>query len=663
MHLPLPLNAVPTAQIAIPLPDLTRSGPLSDADLSAEPIAITIPEDFEAALASLGVPDLTTVPTAPEEQPPIPEVEPNADADVEADAETRIEAALDLPDQDSETPIPFRKEAAIPVANEEREKLPSEFRNRLSQPEKPDMPVLQHPEPQRPRQPEKPEIATQRISAKPATSILSSPDPRPAATFAPVAEVVIAPVAKAAKPDMPDRPMVQETPPASKSAFLAPAVAAAPKPLQKAEKTLPVPFMVSSAPSAEAPDQPAPLPAKALVRQTPAPAVLPVKPAPVPPAKVPVAHAARPTVPMPGVAANPSPANITPAVPHQPRPAMAVEALRQVVLPVPTQQPAEVQALPQKAASLKQSALPAQSDVQPSAPTPVREPAPANIPEPARLARPEQPAPHRPAAPLPHLPHVPAAKPQPQRSARALERTVEMPAPAQVETRAALPFPQKPLAPPVEPLTERQHFIENPGARNFAPQETPKPPAATPAQMPPQQMPTAALSFTPATTPEADGPVSATQSDQHFMRLDPVQSTAPAAPAVSRADLPAPALRQILDVTQQMPAKPVEISLSPEELGRVRLSVSTADTAVQLIVLAERPETLDLMRRHIALLGQQFQAMGFQDVSFSFSAWAGAQDRKAGSEVPQPHQEDPVEEAPQNTATTKATGTGLDLRL
>ena len=38
-----------------------------------------------------------------------------------------------------------------------------------------------------------------------------------------------------------------------------------------------------------------------------------------------------------------------------------------------------------------------------------------------------------------------------------------------------------------------------------------------------------------------------------------------------------------------------------------------------MALLAERPETLDLMRRHIDQLIQEFHALGFGDVRFSFS--------------------------------------------
>lgn len=62
-----------------------------------------------------------------------------------------------------------------------------------------------------------------------------------------------------------------------------------------------------------------------------------------------------------------------------------------------------------------------------------------------------------------------------------------------------------------------------------------------------------------------------------------------------------------------------DIRLSPQELGRVRLSLVTHDSAIAVAIFAERPETAELMRRHIDILAQEFRAMGFDDVTFSFA--------------------------------------------
>lgn len=62
----------------------------------------------------------------------------------------------------------------------------------------------------------------------------------------------------------------------------------------------------------------------------------------------------------------------------------------------------------------------------------------------------------------------------------------------------------------------------------------------------------------------------------------------------------------------------VDLRLNPEELGRVRLLMSPSEGGISVAIMAERGETLDLMRRHINLLENEFREMGYDDVKFSF---------------------------------------------
>ncbi|MDW4498256.1 flagellar hook-length control protein FliK [Sulfitobacter sp. D35] len=99
------------------------------------------------------------------------------------------------------------------------------------------------------------------------------------------------------------------------------------------------------------------------------------------------------------------------------------------------------------------------------------------------------------------------------------------------------------------------------------------------------------------------------------------RAAAPAATSATspRPELPAQVGRQMAEALQNRPDRPVELSLNPEELGRVRLSISTAEGAITVNVLAERPETLDLMRRHIDALAREFAAIGYGDIAFGFA--------------------------------------------
>jgi len=97
-----------------------------------------------------------------------------------------------------------------------------------------------------------------------------------------------------------------------------------------------------------------------------------------------------------------------------------------------------------------------------------------------------------------------------------------------------------------------------------------------------------------------------------------------------RADLTPHIARQLVDVMAQAAHRPTEIALSPQELGRVRMSVVAEDGAITVSIIAERPETLDLMRRHIDQLGQTFKSMGYESISFAFGQGADSGDH-AGS--------------------------------
>jgi flagellar hook-length control protein FliK len=114
-----------------------------------------------------------------------------------------------------------------------------------------------------------------------------------------------------------------------------------------------------------------------------------------------------------------------------------------------------------------------------------------------------------------------------------------------------------------------------------------------------------------------------------------------------------------------MPNRPVEIMLKPQELGAVRLTVQQADTGIMVNLTAERPETLDLMRRHIDQLGQDFQAIGYTNIAFSFAgsdADPDAQQEEQAKEFSDTAEENAVLQTTQIYLST-STNSGVDLRL
>ncbi|WP_170763444.1 flagellar hook-length control protein FliK [Ruegeria lacuscaerulensis] len=69
----------------------------------------------------------------------------------------------------------------------------------------------------------------------------------------------------------------------------------------------------------------------------------------------------------------------------------------------------------------------------------------------------------------------------------------------------------------------------------------------------------------------------------------------------------------------------IEIALNPEELGRVSIVLNGRDDGLHMTIAAERPETLDMMRRHLSLLETEFQNLGLGDLSFDLDTSSDAQ--------------------------------------
>jgi len=126
---------------------------------------------------------------------------------------------------------------------------------------------------------------------------------------------------------------------------------------------------------------------------------------------------------------------------------------------------------------------------------------------------------------------------------------------------------------------------------------------------------------------------------------------------------------QLGDAVRQGTNGSTEVALNPEELGRVRLSLSTQDGTLHVAITAERPETHDLIRRNIALLQADFRAIGYTDVAFDFGPGGHQADGSAWpaqEAVPESGASEPSGMAPQSAtdpSANAAASTRLDLRL
>jgi hypothetical protein len=124
-------------------------------------------------------------------------------------------------------------------------------------------------------------------------------------------------------------------------------------------------------------------------------------------------------------------------------------------------------------------------------------------------------------------------------------------------------------------------------------------------------------------------------------------------------------------------ARPAEgvtdVALSPEELGRVQMTVQTDardPDRVVLFLTFDRPETLDLFRRHVDELTEAMRAAGFAQAEIGFGSsgsGAGSGDRQPGgaalSSGPSAGGERAGEPSLEQSDRPAAMGSGLNLRL
>lgn len=149
-----------------------------------------------------------------------------------------------------------------------------------------------------------------------------------------------------------------------------------------------------------------------------------------------------------------------------------------------------------------------------------------------------------------------------------------------------------------------------PGARTVADPAVPPPaPSDGPGTPPPKEIP---MDFQGAADDGASAP----------RDIDPIRSeqgrTEPVRVDATRADTARSVGTQLVEAVRVGANGSTDVALNPEELGRVRLSLTAQDGALHVSVTAERPETQDLLRRHIGMLQADFRALGYTDVAFDF---------------------------------------------
>lgn len=137
----------------------------------------------------------------------------------------------------------------------------------------------------------------------------------------------------------------------------------------------------------------------------------------------------------------------------------------------------------------------------------------------------------------------------------------------------------------------------------------------------------------------------------------------------SRPELSATVARQIAEALHRAADRPIELTLNPIELGRVRMSLHASEAGMSVMIHAKRAETIDLMRRNISELNNEFAEMGYADVDFAFSS--GNSDSQQNDQRSDHHEDgrtsdiqlslDPLPQA--RTAPLSIASTGTDIRI
>ncbi|SFD18410.1 flagellar hook-length control protein FliK [Tropicimonas isoalkanivorans] len=83
------------------------------------------------------------------------------------------------------------------------------------------------------------------------------------------------------------------------------------------------------------------------------------------------------------------------------------------------------------------------------------------------------------------------------------------------------------------------------------------------------------------------------------------------------------ASNQVAEVTRDAASGAVEVRLDPEELGRLSISFSSRDAALTVTILADRPDTIELVRRSMGEFLQDLRDLGFQNLSVDVGSSQG----------------------------------------
>ena len=88
---------------------------------------------------------------------------------------------------------------------------------------------------------------------------------------------------------------------------------------------------------------------------------------------------------------------------------------------------------------------------------------------------------------------------------------------------------------------------------------------------------------------------------------------------------------QVIDAMNSSAMRSFQVQLAPIELGRVRITMNSTEAGVQVIIFAERPETLELLRKFAANFEKELTDIGYQHLDLTFSQQQDSRQQFQGS--------------------------------
>lgn len=85
-----------------------------------------------------------------------------------------------------------------------------------------------------------------------------------------------------------------------------------------------------------------------------------------------------------------------------------------------------------------------------------------------------------------------------------------------------------------------------------------------------------------------------------------------------RPETPRLIVQQVADVIRTAKDGTLEVTLRPEELGRLSLTFNGDGSTLSVSLSADRPETLDLLKRNLTLLERDLRDLGYGALDFTF---------------------------------------------